>query len=142
VRRTCTIPAGRAVFFPIITLRCSGRGAGDARLTACATASVNRVNFVQVDVDRQTVTAADFPRGPVSGPFRMRSNPVLVDFAAKNPFGAPRGRARLVADGFWVLLRPLKPGTTHTIQIRGRVRGGFTTNVTYRIKVGSAAGLS
>jgi hypothetical protein len=100
VRRTCTVPAGRAVFFPVITLRCSGRGAGDARLKACATASVNRVNFVQVDVDRQTLMAADFPRGPVTMPFRTRSNPLLVDFAPKNPFGAPPGRARLVADGF------------------------------------------
>src|SRR5438067_13108910 len=51
VTRTCTVPAGRAIFFPVITLRCSARGAGDIRLNTCAKDSVNRVNFVQVDVD-------------------------------------------------------------------------------------------
>jgi hypothetical protein len=140
VSRTCTVPAGRAVFFPVITLRCSGR-AGDIRLNTCAKDSVNRVNFVQVDVDRQTLMAADFPTGPVDMPFRARSRPVSVSFAARNPFGAASGPTRLVADGFWVLLRPLKPGTTHTIRIRGRVRGGFATSVTYRLRVGPAAGI-
>jgi len=140
VARTCTVPAGKAIFFPVITLRCSGRGIGDVRLNTCAKDSANRINFVQVDVDRQTLMAADFPTGPVNMPFRARSRPLSVDFASKNPFGAASGSARLVADGFWVLLRPLKPGTTHLIHIRGHVPGGFTTNVTYRLKVGSAAG--
>ena len=85
--------------------------------------------------------AADFPSGPVNMPFRARSRPLAVTFASKNPFGAASGPARLVADGFWVLLRPLKPGTTHTITIRGRVPGGFTTNVTYKLRVGPAAGI-
>ncbi len=153
VRRTCDVPAGRAIFFPAITVRCSGKppahaptivesNAADVRLNACAKRSADRINFVQVDVDRQTLMAADFPRGPVVMPFRARSAPVSVEFAPRNPFGAPAGRSRLVGDGFWVLLRPLKPGTTHTVNIRGRVRGGFTTSVTYRLRVGAAAGVS
>jgi hypothetical protein len=154
VRRTCNVPAGKAIFFPAITVRCSGKPpaqspgvvggtpADDVRLNACAKRSADRINFVQVDVDRQTLMAADFPRGPVVMPFRARSAPVTVQFTPRNPFGAAAGSARLVADGFWVLLRPLKPGTTHTINIRGRVRGGFATNVTYRLRVGAAAGVT
>jgi hypothetical protein len=130
--RSCTIPAGTSILVPLINVECStveGNGDTPAELRACARGFAEQFSDLSLTIDG--VAIADLQR------FRVHS-PVFQFTAAKdNVFGVPAGTARSVADGFWVLIRPLSPGT-HTISFGGAYPpGGFTTFVTYTLTVTS-----
>jgi hypothetical protein len=139
VTRTCTIPAGKALFFPIINVECSTVepppffGSNPQELRECAARLINGV-----DADTLTVL--------VDG----KEVQDLGDFRAQSPFfdfilppdnflglaGVTSGSA--VSDGFWLMLKPLSPGN-HVIHFEGAfVSGpgaGFSQNVTYNLTV-------
>ena len=54
--------------------------------------------------------------------YRIDSPAGGFDFKAveKNPVGIPAGNGTGVSDGFWILLKPLKPGE-HTITFSGNI---------------------
>jgi hypothetical protein len=130
--RSCTIPAGTSILVPLINVECStveGNGDTPAELRAYARGFAEQFSDLSLTIDG--VAIADLQR------FRVHS-PVFQFTAAKgNVFGVPAGTTRSVADGFWVLIRPLSPGT-HTISFGGAYPpGGFTTFVTYTLTVTS-----
>jgi hypothetical protein len=116
----------------LINVECStaeGNGDTPAELRACAKGFADQFTDLSLTIDG--VAIADLQR------FRVQS-PVFQFTAAKNNvFGIPPGTTRSVADGFWVLIQPLSPGT-HTISFGGAYPPGpFTTFVTYTLTVTS-----
>jgi hypothetical protein len=140
VTRTCTVPSGRALFFPIINVECSNVepppffGETAQELRECAAELVNGVGVetLQVVVDGKQVQNLE--------DFRVQSP--LFDFIlppGDNFLGLPdvtSGSA--VSDGYWLMLKPLSPGN-HVIHWEGAfVSGpgaGFSQNVTYNLIV-------
>ena len=56
----------------------------------------------------------------------------------KNPVGIPAGNGTGVQDGFWILLKPLKPGE-HTITFSGKITStGTDAGATYFLDVKQA----
>jgi hypothetical protein len=117
VTRSCTIPADKAILFPVINGECStveGDGTTEAELRACAKDLMDHVTATSASVDG---TAIDL--GPVSeGRFRFDSPLFPITFAPKNGFypdGDVAGTGTSVADGFWVLVKPLAAGA-HTVE--------------------------
>jgi hypothetical protein len=110
-------------------------GTNDAALQACATAVADHATFpgasMEADVDGSMLQSLTSYRA-VSPPFGLIA-------ATGNPFGIPPGPTHAVADGFWIILRPLSPGT-HTIHFTVTVpfpELGFTFffDQTYRVTV-------
>jgi len=67
--------------------------------------------------------------------FRVSSPVFTFTAAIGNVFGIPPGTTRSVADGYWVLMRPLPPGS-HTISFGGAFPPAeFTPAVTYALTV-------
>ena len=130
--RSCTIPAGTSILVPLINVECStaeGNGDTPAELRACARDVAEQFTDLSLTIDG--VAIADLQR------FRVHSPVFQFTAAEGNVFGIPPGTTRSVADGFWVLIRPLSPGT-HTISFGGVFPPqGFTTFVTYRLTVTS-----
>jgi hypothetical protein len=130
--RSCTIPAGSSILVPLINVECStaeGNGDTPAELRACARGFVEQFSDLSLTIDG--VAIADLRR------FRVQSPVFQFTAAEGNVFGVPAGTTRSVADGFWVLIRPLSPGT-HTISFGGAYPPGpFTTFVTYTLTVTS-----
>ena len=87
--------------------------------------------FTDLSLTIDGVAVADLQR------FRVRSPVFQYTAAQGNVFGVPAGTTRSVADGYWVLIRPLSLGT-HTVSFGGAFPpGGFTTFVTYTLTVTS-----
>ena len=136
--RTCSVPAGKALFFPLLNVECStveGNGATEAELRNCTDFYMNLVTdlFCEVDgvpvKDLQSYRAASslFNFGP------LPDNNVLEYFGIDAPQGTISAS---VADGFYLMLTPLRSGQ-HTIRFGGTFGDpiNFTLDITYHLTV-------
>jgi len=127
--RGCTIPADKAILVPVINAECStleGNGTSEQELRACAADLMDHVTATGAAIDG---TAVDLG-APSGGRFRFASPLFRLTFAPDNGFGVDAGTTPSVADGFWVLVRPLAAGH-HTIDFQGTaVFGDFAFQVT------------
>ena len=145
VTRSCTIPTGKALFFPIITYLndypCPDPNfqppPGETLeqfLTEGAQAVINLVTQLEVVVDGQPLNDL-FSYRATSHLLTFTADPSLVAFDSCVT-GTPQSG---VTDGYWILLNPLPPGP-HTIFIRGVIDFGggntFEVQVTYNLTVG------
>jgi hypothetical protein len=148
-RDQCTVPAGRLLFFPLVNafdVHVAGDGLDTPELVWKDFTTDNlgfRVDSMHASVDGVPVRNLD----PASSPFRGCAGPAslapgcarpfTLTFPAENLFDLPAGRyAPTVADGFYLLLAPLRPGP-HTITFggSGNLGGPFTTDTTYHLRV-------
>jgi hypothetical protein len=114
---SCTIPEGKAVLVPVLNGECSTNEYGNIDLAACASSQLDGAT-VTASVDGRAVDASLFRTG-VTAQFP-------INWATDNIFGAAPGAGRSVADGFYLLLRPLSEGR-HTVDVHGSVGTFFIT---------------
>jgi hypothetical protein len=140
VEQYCTVPAGRPLFFPIIsgacsTLECPGFfcGTTTAQLSECARNYVNGIGgetlFATIDGRSQYLL----------GRYRTASAPFSFYVPADNILGlAGPGVGTAVSDGYWLLIAPL-PAGQHTITFGGAITSGVwighSQNITYHLTV-------
>jgi len=134
VERHCAVPAGRALFFPVINVAWIGFPT-DPPMTAeeirALLAPIGQATGLEVLVDGVPV--------PSLSRFLVTSPPFSVVAPADNIVGLPEGTllAPCMTTGFYVMLTPLAPGR-HTIVIRGTSEFfGFSQDVTYHLDVGA-----
>jgi hypothetical protein len=122
VARECTIPAGKAIFFPPINVECDYLSAPDLKtesdLRRCAKADQDKVTNLQVTVDGVAI--------PDLKIYRVQSPLFNVTIPKDNVIGSPPGTTRAVSDGFWILLKPLPVGK-HEIHLSGSLVDFTTT---------------
>ncbi|MEU6787229.1 signal protein [Nonomuraea angiospora] len=111
-KRTCKVPAGRPVVFPLVNQICTEQQCRRFMATATGKATL----------DGKAVT-----------PERMEDDNVTVTRVAGNPLSGEEGTTTSYACGIWVRLPPLKPGR-HNLTIRG-ASGNFRTGVDYTLIV-------
>jgi hypothetical protein len=153
VERKCSVPAGKAIFFPIVDLECSNLegppffGATAADRRACARALIDSggpdgsgdgVSNLFCEIDG--VLLQDLTMYRVTSP--------NFDFVApltNNALGVPGGPGESVGDGYYLLLAPLSarkllapPSVgNHTIHFGGTLNYfNFTLDITYHLTVG------
>ena len=140
VTRTCTVPAGKVLFFPIINAECSTvepppfHGDNAQELRTCVAAFVDGVekSTLEVTINRKKVRHLD----------RFRAQSPLFEFimpAEDNFLGLPGVTSgSSVSDGYWLMVKPLSSGN-HVIHFEGAfVAGpgaGFSQDVTYNLTV-------
>ncbi len=140
--RTCTVPAGTALFFPILNAECStaeGNGTTEADLRSCAEFLVAHAVSVSAEVDGRSIQNL--------GAY-LKESPLFEygPLPANNLLGLPEGTtSNAVADGFYLMLAPLSKGS-HTIHFSGELvftaaEDGFDLDfildITYHITVAS-----
>lgn len=132
--RTCKVPAGKAIFFPIINAECSTvegppfYGGSEYALRTCAASWGNAtvLNTLKVTVD-------GFPLPNLKN---MRAQSPAFTFTAV-PTGnlGVEAKGLSVSDGFWVLLKPLSRGK-HTIHFEATAPSvGNYQSVNYNLTV-------
>ncbi len=147
--RTCTVPAGKALFFPILNSLCwpgpEKKGCDTylttADLTACAarifdegparTMAVTLDGAPLTDLEAYRASTGRFSWPPPPFPASEWVAPLLGRIEA-NACGIPEGDRFGVSDGFWLMLRPLPPGA-HVLRIAGRIAGAIDLDVTYQL---------
>jgi hypothetical protein len=139
VKRKCTMPAGKAIFFPIINILndfpcpdpnfkpAPGQSLEDF-LTEGARAVIDLVDERVVEVDG--IPLPSFRA--TSKLFTFRGDPSLTPVL--DPCITGR-RQKGVSDGYWIMLAPLSRGT-HTIHFRGGISSfPLEVEATYELKV-------
>src|ERR1051326_4815101 len=135
--RTCTIPAGKAILFPIISAECSYAEnpslKTDSQLRSCAMTQNDRVTL-----------AATIDGVAVQGLQKYRVQSPLFSFNVpkNNIVGIKEGiTTQGVSDGYWVFLMPLSSGS-HNIHFSGLSTdytsvgvNNYETEVTYHLTV-------
>ena len=153
VERHCTIPAGKAIFYPIINTTWFDEP-GDEILTdeevRWILAALVVDGACQMASTLDTFTTPNFGEvpAPISARLRLavraQSPKYSFDFPEDNIFGADAGENdRLIAAGYWVMLPPLTPGehvlTLHGARCsetgEGELEKVFETGVTYHLTV-------
>jgi hypothetical protein len=133
--RSCRVPPGKALFFPIFHSLFwypeDGSSVGEVRPKAVD--AIEGATSFTVTIDG--VPVADpfaYRAGSPPGGFQFNIVPGSI---TETDFGySPGPRFPAVADGYWMLVRPLSPGH-HTIRIQASASGGFELDVNYDLDV-------
>lgn len=140
VTRECTVPSTQPLFFPLINAECSNVesppffGATDTDRAICAKAIIDGVgtSTLTATIDGTALSSQDLSA------FRFASPPFNFQMPAQNNFlglpGVTSGRS--ASDGYWLMLKPLAPGS-HTLHFGAAfvsgVGAGFSQNITYQL---------
>ena len=147
--RSCSIPAGKALFFPILNVEDSAPeepafGCGDsmppllggtiAEMRQCAESFLAGIHNLKAEVDGKSIRN-------LQRDFRVRSVEFEVTWPDDNvlsaigegPFVAGK-YSPVVDDGIYIMLPPLSVGN-HTVHFQGSFPNGFTENITYNLVV-------
>jgi hypothetical protein len=139
VIRACTVPAGRALFFPILNT-VFGAGVFDCEPTNPGVpCDVNALRAAAgAPLDNPTTLEASIDGTPLQNlrDYRVQSPVFSLTFPEGAVFGLPSGTfTPHVSDGYWLMLAPLSAGA-HTIHFKGVRADGFEVEVTYTLTVG------
>jgi hypothetical protein len=132
VERTCTIPKGKAIFFPVYNFfqTIEANNPNLDTIPEIKQAVINNVN--QATNLKASVDGVDIK---VDNKLRALSNVFRFTLGEDNIFGPEfAGTYISVSDGYWVPLKPLKAGN-HEISFSADGPDGFRIDVTYHIKV-------
>lgn len=133
--RSCTVPEGTPLFFPVInavwinTPACDGLVLSVAQLRDLTAGYIDGATGLSVILDDRPVTSLR----------RVRSDVFAAAFPQANLFGADcvgpgRIESPSVDDGYYVKLRGLSAGP-HSLRIRGTDTYGFSVDVSYTLNV-------
>jgi hypothetical protein len=132
--RTCTVPTGKALFFPLINVECSTveappfYGADEEELRACAQSFAIADVFATIDG-----TAVQNLGDP--SPYSVESPLFTFTLPENNVLGLPAGEAQSVSSGYYLMLAPLSAGE-HTVHFGGRYPDfDFALDITYHLNV-------
>ena len=128
--RTCTIPKGKSIFFPVYnyfqTLDPEPPFDTIAKVKQAVTDNVNQATNLKASVDGVKIK--------VDNKLRAQSRLFTFVLGTDNIYDAPAGSYQAITDGYWVPLKPLRVGN-HEISFSADGPGGFSTAVTYHITV-------
>jgi hypothetical protein len=127
--RTCSIPEGKAIFFPVINVVATLDENDPAFDTIAEVKKAVKDYIDQATGLKATVDGTDINLDNL----RVQSQQFKFRVGEDNILGAPAGTYVAVSDGYWIALKPLSVGE-HTIQFSGNV-GDFSVDVTYHIIV-------
>jgi len=117
VDRVCTIPAGKAILFPILNSECSFAEFPKlktlSQLRKCAKTIQDHVTTLYASIDGIPI--------PHLQEFRIQSSPFNFTLPQNNILGMPANTTQAIADGNWVFLKPLSPGI-HKLTFKGGIQ--------------------
>lgn len=127
--RTCTIPVGKTILFPILEKECSFAEDKDitteTELVSRTAEQTSHISHLEASVDG--ITLQNLSRYQVQTPV------FDLVFPKNNVYSVEEGSTRATSNGFWVFLMPLHAGV-HKIYFRGVHRDpDFETEVTYEL---------
>jgi hypothetical protein len=141
IEKTCIIPGGKAILFPILIVECSyvefKNEKTPAGLLKCAKSLTDSMQNLKA-----IYNGKEIPAQQIRQEFRVTTSPFIVNFPAKNVFSAePAGPSTAISDGYWVMFKAPPPGN-YDIKFGGCFGNPlvvdpakFCQDVTYHLKV-------
>jgi hypothetical protein len=114
VKRRCTIPSGKSIFFPILVKEDSLKEDFDLKteeelIKRCSDAT-DRLIYMEAKVDWKKVNEPE--------KYRAQSKIFDLWFPEDNVYDVSPGWTRSVCDGYWLFIKPLEIGK-HFLNFRG-----------------------
>ena|SRR2546426_9674929 len=134
--RTCKLPAGKAIFLPVINGICTNEldhPKDEKELHDCIVNYIDKVTDAKASVDSQQISN-------MKEDFRVLSRAFNMTVARDGLYGMSSVTTLTQAVGYYLLLKPFSPGQ-HTIEISGALVNpgdtsyNFATKVTYHLIV-------
>jgi hypothetical protein len=115
--RTCTIPSGKAILFPLLVGECNylenPELKTESELRVCAK-QTNDAGSRSIEAVVDGVKLKNLDK------YRVESQLFDLTFPANNVFSVKAGNTKDVSDGFWVFLKPLPVGK-HEIEFSASI---------------------
>lgn len=134
IRRECVVPEGTKLFVPLINAACTEAQDGftsEVDLANCVRELADLIVNLNATIDGRRIRIREGRNRAQTGLFPINFPPGAI-------FGVTTDEFRpsvAVADGFYVLTKPLREGT-HTIEVSGSVpEFNFTLDVVYEVIV-------
>ncbi len=136
--RKCTIPYGKSILFPVISVYVTAMDNPEAKtenlLREKTTKAIDIVTHIQSSIDDSEISEADIHR--ISSPL------FNLTYPESNFFNLPANTTdKGVSDGYWIFLEPLSKGE-HKIHLGGSViditptgNVNFVTDVIYNLVI-------
>lgn len=134
VTRSCTIPANKPVFFPLINTIAFKPNGNETLIDLRRLAAAFIDTVAELDCSMDGVACFKDPSS-----FRVRS-PSFTVIAPPNgvvppgKLSVPGNTDPIVSDGYWLLIKPPTPGI-HVIHVSATTSTGFSLDVTYNLTV-------
>jgi hypothetical protein len=131
VERTCTIPSDKAIFFPIINYE--GNFIEDKtihnepQLVELVKSQIDDIKYFYVTFDGMELQKLEN--------FRSRKIFTLT-FPENNVFGVKNESTLAVADGYYIMIKPLLPGIHHLTFGGSCLAGKINIGISYQLKIG------
>jgi hypothetical protein len=136
VTRACSIPAGKAILFPVLNVECdyfSPDLKTESDLRKCAKDDQDKATNLRATVDGVAI--------PDLKAYRTQSPLFNMTLPKDNVIGVSPGTTQAISDGYWIILEPLPPGK-HQIHFGGSLADftatgplNFVTDTKYDITV-------
>jgi hypothetical protein len=114
VKRRCTIPAGKAILFPILEKEDSFQEDRDLKteeeLIKRSRDATNRLIHMEATIDGERLDRLEN--------YRVQSEVFDLTFPEDNVYDIAPGLTRSVCDGYWLFIKPLQAGK-HYIYFKG-----------------------
>jgi hypothetical protein len=150
VERTCTVPAGKAIFFPLLNTAYIGFPCDARNLPGCeADQALEQANdiatllsFISPFLNGATLSCEidGHALKHLLSYFEQSSAIFSVTLPEDSIYGLPAGPYHPWVDtGYYLMVAPLRPGP-HTIHFQCHNGGGFFLEVTYHLTVAPQGG--
>ena len=137
VERRCKVPGGKGIFVPTMSVEVSEKEVQDSsadHLKKIAKKDQDSVKDLSVKLDGNEVNDIHSYRTP--------TDVFQLEFPQNAIFDVSSGTCKAVADGFYLITKPLSPGT-HTINFKGSLESNeedsiepnYAVNIKYTLEV-------
>jgi hypothetical protein len=128
--RSCTIPADRAILFPVINVEASvaeGDGTTEEELAARVTFEMDHITDIRAVISETNLDELNL--------YRIQSPLFNVTLPADNVLGLPAQTTKMMSEGYWLFLKPLEPGKYDLDSFGSCLAGRIKIGVSYHLTI-------
>jgi len=128
--RTCTIPADRAILFPVINVEASvaeGDGTTEEELAARVKFEMDQITDIRAMISGTNVNELK--------QYRIQSPLFDVTLPVNNVLGLSAQTTEMMSEGFWLFLKPLEPGKYDLNSFGSCLAGRIKIGVSYHLTI-------
>jgi hypothetical protein len=128
--RSCTIPADKAILFPVINVEASvaeGDGTTDEELATRVKFEMDQITDMRAMISGTNVNELK--------QYRIQSPSFNVILPADNVLGLPAQTTKMMSEGYWLFLKPLEPGKYDLNSFGSCLAGRIKIGVSYHLSV-------
>src|SRR5215218_11157904 len=128
--RSCTIPADKAILFPVINVEASvaeGDGTTEEELAARVKFEMDQITDIRAMISGTNVNELK--------QYRIQSPLFDVTLPVNNVLGLSAQTTEMMSEGFWLFLKPLEPGKYDLNSFGSCLAGRIKIGVSYHLTI-------